>query len=63
MVIAMIAAITANERLSFLLNKMVFTGERRGKARKTSPLFEIARLLHRLDRVTRIIVNANYSIV
>lgn len=28
---------------------MVFSGERQGKAMKTSPLFEIARLLHRLD--------------
>ncbi len=38
MVTAMIAASVSNERLIFLINR--FTGERRGKARKTSALFE-----------------------
>jgi hypothetical protein len=31
--------------------------------RKASPLFEIARVLVRLDHVARVIVNANHSIM
>jgi quercetin dioxygenase-like cupin family protein len=59
-VIAIIAASAANERVIFSITKSVFTWERRGEARKTSPLFEIALVLVRLDHVASFIINANH---
>jgi hypothetical protein len=47
-VIAMITASATNEGVTFSI-KIVCTGERRGEARKTSPLFEIALVLVRFE--------------
>jgi hypothetical protein len=40
-----------------------FSGKRGTLRAKTSPLFEIARLLVRLDHVASVIVNPNHSIM
>jgi hypothetical protein len=43
--------------------KIPFSGKRRRKASKNSPLFEIARLLVPFHHVARCIINANHSIM
>jgi hypothetical protein len=44
-------------------NKSFLAGSATGSKQKTSPLFEIARLLVRFDYVARLIVNADHSMM
>jgi hypothetical protein len=62
-VVAMIVASAANERVIFSTTNRFVPGSAKVKLEKSSPFFEIAFVLVRLDHVACIIVNTDGSVL